>query len=312
MLLELSPFFDIINNKGLYDDGKADNIRHYRGITMDNSILTISERFEELRKKRDLTLEQLEKQTGLSKSALGGYEINSDKDIGHHAIVTLAKFYGVTSDYLLGLSDMENHLNADLNDLHLSDEMIELLKGGKINNRLLCEFAGHDGFKRFMIDLEIYVDRIANMRIHDINSMLKAERKAVMERIGLDEGDLYMRTLELAQVDEDDYFAHTIFEDLRPVIRDIREAHRSDTTTADITSPAEESLRQLGNALSYEGSSEEKMARVLLAQLDIDYDAITKEEFVTLIGILNKSSHMKRHISRRGKSRAPQGRKKKK
>lgn len=273
---------------------------------MDNSVLTITERFEELRKKRNLTLEQLEEQTGLSKSALGSYEINGDKDIGHHAVVKLAKFYDVTSDYLLGLSDMENHPNTDLNDLHLGDEMIGLLKSGKINNRLLCELAGHECFQRFMVDLEIYVDRIANMRIHDINSILKAERRVVMERMGLDDSDLYMRTLELAQIDEDDYFAHTIYEDLRPIIRDIREAHKSDTTTADAVLPAEESLRQLENVLSFEGSSEEKQARVLLSQLGIDYDALTKDEFVTLMGILNKSKYVKCHSRKRGRSHSLQ------
>ena len=131
--------------------------------------------------------------------------------------------------------------------------------------------------------------------------------------MGLDDSDLYMRTLELAQVDEDDYFAHTIFEDLRPIIRDIREAHKSDTTTAGAVSPAEESLRQLENVLSSEGSSEEKQARVLLSQLGIDYAALTKGEFVTLMGILNKSGHLKGHTrSRRGKARPPQERRKKK
>ena len=98
---------------------------------MDHSILTIQERFEELRKGQGLTLEQLAEQTGLSKSALGGYEANDEKDIGHHAVIKLAKFYGVTTDYLLGLSDIENHPNADLNDLHLGDGALELLKSGK-------------------------------------------------------------------------------------------------------------------------------------------------------------------------------------
>lgn len=281
---------------------------------MDHSILTIQERFEELRKDRGLTLEQLAEQTGLSKSALGGYEVNDEKDIGHHAVIKLAKFYGVTTDYLLGLSDIENHPNADLNDLHLGDSALKLLKSGKVNNRLLCEFIEHRDFQRFMIDLEIYVDRIANMRIHDINTMLNAERKALMEHRGLDDNDLYIRTLELAQADEDDYFAHTIFEDLRPIIRDIREAHRTDTTTADADteSPAEESLRQLEKALNYEGSTEEKQMRVLLAQLGIDYDTLTKDEFVTLIGILNKSRYVKSHTSRRGKTRVSQKRKRKK
>ena len=43
------------------------------------------------------------------------------------------------------------------------------------------------------------------------------------------------------------------------------------------------------------------LLRMCMLQLEIDYDSLTKEEFVTLIGILNKSEHMKKHISRRGK-----------
>lgn len=281
---------------------------------MDDAKLVMHERFGELRWKRGLTLEQLAAQTGLSKSALGSYEAEGPKDISHYSVVKLAEFYGVTTDYLLGLSDMENHPNADLNDLHLGDEMIELLKSGRLNNRLLCEFATHKDFQRFMVDIEIYIDRIASTHIRDMNAMLKAQRKVVMEREGLDNNELNIRTLELAQVDEDDYFAYTIFEDLRPIIRDIREAHKADITTADadIESPAEKAVRQIESALSYEGSMEERQTRALLSLLGIDYDTLTKEEFVTLIGILNKSEHMKKHTSRRGKAQGSQMRKKKK
>lgn len=98
----------------------------------------------------------------------------------------MAEFYGVTTDYLLGLSATKNHSNADLADLHLSDEMIELLKSGTVNNRLFCELAVHGDFRRLMVDLEIYVDRIASTHICDTNTMLKAQRKAVMERMGLE------------------------------------------------------------------------------------------------------------------------------
>lgn len=173
-------------------------------------------------------------------------------DISHYSVVKLAEFYGVTTDYLLGLSDIENHPNADLYDLHLSDKMIKLLKNGRLNNRLLCELAVHKDFQRFMVDIKIYDDRIASMHIRDTNAMLKAQRKIVMERADLDGNDFNMRTLELAQVDEDDYFAHTIFENLRPIILDIREAHKSDITTADVDteSPAEKAICQLESALS--------------------------------------------------------------
>ena len=69
-----------------------------------------------------MTLEQLAEQTNLSKSALGSYEAEVFKDISHHALIKLAKFYDVTADYLLGLSEIKRHPNADLADLRLSEE----------------------------------------------------------------------------------------------------------------------------------------------------------------------------------------------
>ena len=84
--------------------------------------LTIPERLQDLRKERHLTLEQLAEQTGLSKSALGKYETDDYKDISPFAIATLANFYGVSTDYLLGLSENKNHPSTELQALHLSDD----------------------------------------------------------------------------------------------------------------------------------------------------------------------------------------------
>ena len=78
--------------------------------------LSIQERLKDLRVERGLTLEQLAEQTHLSKSALGSYEAEDFKDISHYALIKLAKFYGVTADYLLGRSQTRNHPNADLAD----------------------------------------------------------------------------------------------------------------------------------------------------------------------------------------------------
>ena len=104
--------------------------------------LTIPERLKDLRVvDKHLTLEQLAEQTGLSKSALGKYETDDYKDISPFAIATLADFYGVSTDYLMGLTENREVPNADVQSLHLTDEMIDLLRSGKINNRLLCELA---------------------------------------------------------------------------------------------------------------------------------------------------------------------------
>lgn len=256
--------------------------------------LTIQERLKDLRVvDRGLSLEQLTEQTGLSKSALGKYESEDFKDISPFAIVTLTKFYGESTYYLLGLTETRNHSNANLHDLHLSDDMIATLKSGKINNRLLCEMVTHKEFQRLMVDIEIYIDRIADMRINDLNAVLDAVRPTVMDKKNPRDNDLYIRTLELAQVNVDEYFSHVIHKDMNRIVRDIRETHKADTTTADVASPASETQKKLREVMSFEGSDDEKKVRAFLVTYGIDYNALTMDEFVTLINILKKSKYMK-------------------
>lgn len=133
-----------------------------------NEKLTIQERLKDLRvNDRRLTLEQLAQATGLARSTLGNYEANDYKDISPFNIAILARFYGVPIDYLLGLAEQKNHPDVEVLDLHLSDEMLNILRSGKINNRLLCEIVTHSKFRRLLVDIEVYVDRIASMEIEN-------------------------------------------------------------------------------------------------------------------------------------------------
>ena len=265
--------------------------------------LTIQERLKDLRVERGLTLEQLSAETGISKSALGKYEADDFKDISPFSMVELAKLYGVSTDFLLGLTEQKNHPNTELDALHLGDDAIEVLRTGKFNHRLLSELICHEDFQRFLLDAEIYVDRIADMRVNDMNAMLEAVRQMALMKNGGDANDLYLRTLEVAQIREDEYFGSLIADDLKGILRDIRNEHRPDTMTADETSLVATVQGQLQDAMNFEGSSEEKKIRAYLATIGLDYDALTKEEFVLLIGILKKSKYMKNPISQRGKAR---------
>ena len=264
--------------------------------------LTIQERLKDLRVERGLTLEQLSAETSISKSALGKYEADDFKDISPFSMVALAKFYGVSTDYLLGLTEQKNHPNTELDALHLGDDAIEVLRTGKFNHRLLSELICHKDFQRFMLDAEIYVDRIADMRVNDMNAVLEAVRQMALMKNGGEENDLHLRTLEVAQIREDEYFGNLIADDLKGILRDIRSEHRPDTMTADEVSFAENMQNQLREAMNFEGSSEEKKAKALLATLGIDYDAITMEQFVNLIEVLKLSKHLKTPISQRGKA----------
>ena len=162
--------------------------------------LTIQERLKDLRVERGLTLEQLSAETGISRSALGKYEADDFKDISPFSMVELAKFYGVSTDYLLGLTEQKNHPNTELDALHLGDDAIDVLKTGKFNHRLLSELICHKDFQRLMLDAEIYVDRIADMRIKDMNTVLEATRQMVLMEHGEEASDLYLHTLKAAQI----------------------------------------------------------------------------------------------------------------
>ena len=114
---------------------------------------------------------------------------------------------------------------------------------------------------------------------------------------------MYGFSLEIAQIREDEYFGSLIADDLKGIFRDIRNEHRPDTMTADETSLVATVQGQLQDAMNFEGSVEEKKIRAYLATIGLDYDALTKGEFVSLIGILKKSKYMKNPISQRGKAR---------
>ena len=167
--------------------------------------LTIQERLKGLRVERGLTLEQLAEQAHLSKSALGSYEADEYKDISHYALIKLAKFYGVTADYLLGLTETKNHSNADLADLRLSDNMIALLKSKLVDNSLLCELATHPDFPRLMADLEIYVKGIATKQVQSANAIVDAVSATIMKRYNPGLTDPQLRQLITAHIDENSF-----------------------------------------------------------------------------------------------------------
>ena len=265
--------------------------------------LSIPERLKDLRVvDKHLTLEQLAEQTGLSRSALGKYESDGYKDISPFAIATLAEFYGVSTDYLMGLSENKNHPNTDLQALHLSDDMVELLSSGRINNRLLCELATHPNFRRLMVDMEICIDRIANMRVEQMNLVMEATRQTVLSKYAPREDDLYVRTLELGQVQESDFYSHVIHEDMDSIVRDIREAHLKDKTTADPQPTLDDVKKKFEQALE-QGSQEEMVIHEFCDRMQIPFEKISSEDFSAFLRILSLSKMLKNPNNMRGKAK---------
>ena len=262
---------------------------------------SIQERLWELRKDKGLNLEELSKLTGISKSALGSYEKEDFKEINHGNLITLADFYGVSVDYLLCRIENREQINTPLTELHLNDEMVALLKSGRINNRLLCELATHKDFIKFLADIEIYVDGIATMQIQNLNALVDTVRHEIIERYRPGEDDPHLKVLQAAHISDDEYFSHMVRDDLNLIIRDIREAHKKDSESAPQTTVADELKENLEAVENFKGSRDEKLVVLYCKQLGINYKNLSDEEFRWLIRILKKSKKMGTPISQRKK-----------
>ena len=190
--------------------------------------ITIQERLKDLRTERHLKLEELAELTQISKSALGSYENDVKKEISHKSILKLAEFYGVSTDYLLCTTENRNRPDAGLTELHINDNMVELLKSGRINNRLLCEIATHENFTALMIDAEIYVDGIATMRFQDINASLEAVRAEIQQKYQPEEEDTTLKALQVSQIQEEDKFCYVMCSQLQISYEKLIEKERTD------------------------------------------------------------------------------------
>ena len=263
--------------------------------------LSIQERLKDLRVERGLTLEQLAEQTHLSKSALGSYEAEDFKDISHYALIKLAKFYGVTADYLLGLTETKNHPNADLAELRLSDEMIDLLKSGLVDNSLLCELAAHPDFPRFMADLEIYVNGVAGKQVQSANAIVDAVSATIMKQHNPGLTDPQLRQLIAAHIDDDSFCRYVIQQDINGIALDLREAHKDDFFSVPEDNPLKGLLQTADGAADEDGDMEQASMAFICKRLRLNYKKLSEEEKKWLKRISEKSDLLKNPNPQRGK-----------
>lgn len=262
---------------------------------------TIQERLWDLRKERGLNLEELAEATGISKSALATFESDEYKEINHGNLLKLAKFYGVSTDYILCLTENRDPAGTELNELHLTDEMVDLLKSGRINNRLLCEIATNEDFLSLMTDTEIFVDGIATKRFRDMNAVLAITHSEILAQYQPVEEDLPLQTLKASQIQEEDYFCHVTHRSWDRIIRDIRKKHVDDTDSESDTSDWIEMIENIHKVRKIPGTYLDVFCAALCSGLKIPYEKLTELERNTLRNIMRRSPAYKNSPLRKQK-----------
>ena len=112
----------------------------------------IAQRLAELRYQKGLTQEQLSKKmdaAGLGyfdRSTISRAETGEVSNISSELVMALSKYFGVTADYLLGLTDIPDKKNYELSELGLSYEAARKLLHREVNPDALNRFIECESF----------------------------------------------------------------------------------------------------------------------------------------------------------------------
>ena len=194
--------------------------------------LTIPERLKDLRvAEKRMSLQELSDATGIPSSTLGNYEKDENVDMSLGNLLTLADFYQVSTDYLLCRTELREHTNKSVSDLHLNDDAVQILADEKYNPRLLSELLSHKYFHKFMTDLEIYIDGFNDKGIQIANAFLDVMRYKSNE-LGADSTNAFTKIFDTSHIETEQYYINILLEDLKPIVSDLRNTHMKDSNTA--------------------------------------------------------------------------------
>ncbi len=139
--------------------------------------LTIGERFKDARTVHNIhgneSMDKVQFATGVPKAIISALENSESTRIpGYTHIAPLAQHYGVSTDWLLGLSEDKNRNPSAVDELGLSQDSISWIKGRKSFAELSPEYSlniffENDSFRSLIDQLSSYVAAVAAMQIRD-------------------------------------------------------------------------------------------------------------------------------------------------
>ena len=113
---------------------------------------------EDLRNRRKLTLKEVSEKTGIDYSTLSRIENGNVKKVGDDVLLKLARFFGVSTDFLLGITDVPDKKNYTIEELGLTPDAARNLYTGAVDNRVINLLLVHPDFATLTNRIADYLD----------------------------------------------------------------------------------------------------------------------------------------------------------
>ena len=142
------------------------------------------QRIQDLIKDSSITQAELAGIIGLTERALSRYLKGQTEMLGDGYIIKIAKHFNVSTDFLLGETDIPDRKNYDIEELGLSAESAKLLYTGKIDSGILNLLIENPKFAHLIRLLALYKDetmldgiRAANQYYTFLRSLLMGQAR---------------------------------------------------------------------------------------------------------------------------------------
>ena len=143
------------------------------------------QRIQDLIKSRKITQAELAERVGLSSSTLSRYLQGRTANLGDGFIIRIAKYFDVSTDFLLGETDIPERKNYDIEELGLSAETAKLLYTGKVDASVLNQLVEHPRFPQLLLLLARYRDETMIAGINAMNQILTFMRSLTLDQANL-------------------------------------------------------------------------------------------------------------------------------
>ena len=233
--------------------------------------ITINERITDLRTMSGLSQKELADRIDVPTSTLCRIEQGKIANVSNDVLIKLANFFNVSTDYLLGLTNVKFKKNVELSELGLSNKELFALLSGSVNGPLLSRIIEHPHFVTLLDTADAYFkdahksgiqsrNDVINLATASLKDFMKEHpenrmeishdiRQLNAEKIGGDEADLsklrniFMSILKDIKADYDNVpqnIGSTEFQEMLSAIKtqsdDIQAKHPvTETDIANIT-----------------------------------------------------------------------------
>ena len=266
------------------------------------------QRIQDLIKSRKITQAELAERVGLSSSTLSRYLQGRTANLGDGFIIRIAKYFDVSTDFLLGETDIPDRKNYDIAELGLSAETAKLLYTGKVDASVLNQLVEHPRFPQLLLLLARYRDETMIAGINAMNQILTFIRSLTLDQANLHPEDAVavknatqdLKLLATPPVTADTNTIQNLF---MQIVRDIKKnaesnANEQQAATAEVLKQLRENLTKDGEAVNLSTISAEDLTTAVIntiAAAGIPEEKLSSlgDSFLNLLNNLKDSDYDK-------------------